>query len=145
MALEERERELARRRMLKGKPSENFTEGEPGEALERVARAVGWSRPTYEKARAVVEAARSDPESYGDLVRTMKEGSVLAAYNEFVRRREMAERRRAARGIELRNLILGDALEEVPRIPDGSVDLLVVDPPYGETETGPRAGGGRRG
>ena len=143
MALEEREREKAASRkkatqIKGGKPpgSEKFTEPEKGEALEKVARAVGWSRPTYEKARAVVEAARSDPESYGDLVRTMEEVSVQAAYNELARRREMAGRKRAAGGTELRNLILGDALEEVPRIPDGSVDLLVVDPPYGETETG---------
>jgi hypothetical protein len=139
MALEEREKEKARERKARpGLPrSEKFAEqGEKGRALEKVARAVGWSRPTYEKARAVVEAARSDPDSYGDLVGTMEEVSVQAAYNELARRRELAERRRAAGGAGPRNLILGDALEEVPRIPDGSVDLLVVDPPYGETETG---------
>jgi len=80
MALEEREKEKARERKARpGLPrSEKFAEqGEKGEALEKVARAVGWSRPTYEKARAVVEAARSDPESYGDLVGTMEEVSVL--------------------------------------------------------------------
>ena len=53
MALEEREKELARERQAKGKEnlpnvkpsSENFSEVEKGRALEKVARAVGWSRP----------------------------------------------------------------------------------------------------
>jgi site-specific DNA-methyltransferase (adenine-specific) len=29
------------------------------------------------------------------------------------------------------NLLLGDCLEEMKKIPDGSVDLIVTDPPYG--------------
>jgi len=48
MALEEREKEKARERKARpGLPrSEKFTEqGDKGEALEKVARAVGWSRP----------------------------------------------------------------------------------------------------
>ena len=31
------------------------------------------------------------------------------------------------------NLILGDCLERMKEIPDGSVDLILTDPPYGTT------------
>jgi hypothetical protein len=96
MALEEKEKELARRRMLKGKPSENFTEGEPGEALEKVARAVGWSRCTYGRAKKVVEVAREDPGRYEDLLGTMEEVSVLAAHGKRLRCRELEGRERGA-------------------------------------------------
>jgi len=139
LAFEEMEKEKAKER--KGRPglprSEKFSEQEEkGEALEKVARIVGWSRPTYEKAKAVVEAAESDPKKYGDLIEAMEAVSVHAAYNELVRRQELEQRKAENRQVELKNLILGDALEKVLEIPDGSVDLLITDPPYGETQTG---------
>jgi len=31
------------------------------------------------------------------------------------------------------NLLLGDCLEEMKKIPDGSIDLVLTDPPYGTT------------
>ena len=31
------------------------------------------------------------------------------------------------------NLMLGDCLERMKEIPDGSVDLILTDPPYGTT------------
>ena len=31
------------------------------------------------------------------------------------------------------NLMLGDSLERMKEIPDGSVDLILTDPPYGTT------------
>ena len=58
-ALEEEERCKARERQLTGKaaerggPSEQFPEGpDKGRAMDRVAEAVGMSRPTLTKARA---------------------------------------------------------------------------------------------
>ena len=41
--------------------------------------------------------------------------------------------------LELNKLILGDCLEKMKDIPDGSVDLIVTDPPYIVNTTG---GGG---
>ena len=32
------------------------------------------------------------------------------------------------------NLMLGDCLERMKEIPDGSVDLILTDPPYGTTD-----------
>lgn len=51
------EREEAKKRMLAGKPSENFTQGTNGRALDKVASVTGLSRPTYTKAKKVVEFA----------------------------------------------------------------------------------------
>ena len=31
------------------------------------------------------------------------------------------------------NLMLGDCLERMKEIPDGSVDMVLADPPYGTT------------
>ena len=31
------------------------------------------------------------------------------------------------------NLMLGDCLERMKEIPDGSVDMILADPPYGTT------------
>ncbi|MBX7071953.1 MAG: hypothetical protein K1X71_02295 [Pirellulales bacterium] len=53
----------------KGKALENFAT--PSRATDKVAQAVGMSRPTYEKAKAVVEAAKADPKAFGDLPKLM--------------------------------------------------------------------------
>ena len=35
--------------------------------------------------------------------------------------------------VNMINLMLGDCLERMKEIPDGSVDLILTDPPYGTT------------
>lgn len=136
LALEERERELAKRRMLKGRPSEKFAEGEPGRALEKVARTVGWSRPTYERAKEVVKAIEDEPEKYGDLKEHLDK-SIESTFNELVRRREIEARMKMSRQApDMKNLLLGDAREKIEEIPDNSVDLLFTDPPYGIAPVG---------
>jgi hypothetical protein len=59
-----------------GKRSENVTDliDQPVRAstfhpqvADEVARALGTSRPTYQRAKAVVAAAEEDPVTYGDL------------------------------------------------------------------------------
>ena len=42
-------------------------------------------------------------------------------------------RRKRTNTIQPNSLILGDCLEEMKRIPDESVDLILTDPPYGTT------------
>lgn len=63
--LEPLEREAARRRRTANLPAqtENFSirEESEGRAIDHVAAAVGMSRPTYEKARKVVQAAEEKP------------------------------------------------------------------------------------
>lgn len=60
-ALEELERPRAEARMKAGKaPSEKFTEGTRGNTGDIVGAAVGMSRPTYERAKLVVEACEDE-------------------------------------------------------------------------------------
>ncbi len=58
----------------------------------QAAAAVGVDRRTYEKAKAVVEAAKADPKRHGDLTTTMdKTGKVSQAYQELKRREKRVE------------------------------------------------------
>ena len=59
----------------------------PVRAADKVAEAVGMSRPTLAKATDVVEAAKADPEHFGDLPAQMDEtGKVDPVHKELVRR-----------------------------------------------------------
>ena len=71
------------------KPSRNFRTGlQPsGRTADAIAAAVGMSGRTLEKAEAVVDAAKEDPEQFGDLPKQMDEtGKVDGAYREMRRR-----------------------------------------------------------
>jgi N6-adenosine-specific RNA methylase IME4 len=87
--VEKRERELAKRRMTLGKIS---TGSESGKARDRIAAPLGVSGRTLEKMRAVIQAAKDDPERYGPHVAQMdRTGKVNAAYR-AVRRAHDEER-----------------------------------------------------
>ena len=59
-----------------------------GHTTDVVGKAVGMSGATYFRAKAVVSAATSDPEQFGDLAKFMDEtGSVLGAHQELQRRK----------------------------------------------------------
>jgi ParB/RepB/Spo0J family partition protein len=84
-ALEPKEQESARERERAGVPSEKFSQGR---ALDKTAAAVGVSRPTLVKAKAVVEAAEAEPERFGNLVELMDDtGRVDRAFRELKRAR----------------------------------------------------------
>jgi ParB family chromosome partitioning protein len=62
-----------------------------GQVRDKVAAAVGMSGRTYDKAKAVVEAAEADPEVNGPLVEEMdRSGNVHAAYTAMVQPEESA-------------------------------------------------------
>jgi hypothetical protein len=64
-------------------------DGANGRAAEKVAQAVGMKRKTYEKAKAVVQAAAEDPKLFGDLPAAMdQKGKVDPVYREMARRQE---------------------------------------------------------
>lgn len=96
-ALETQEKTAARKRQkatLKQGNSrpENFSQRDDqdvaGRASDHVAAAVNWSRPTLEKAVEVVEAAKEDPERYGDLPDQMdRTGKVNGAHSEMRKRK----------------------------------------------------------
>lgn len=94
-ALEPVERAAARERQ--GQRTDLLPEkvtGSAGVALDRVAAAVGMSRPTLARAREVVEAAEREPERFGDVKCKMDStGNVSAAYKDMMAVRRQEERR----------------------------------------------------
>jgi ParB family chromosome partitioning protein len=63
-----------------------------GKTRDKVAEVVGLSGRTYEKAKAVVEAAEKDPERFGRLLNEMDTtGRVGPAYQEMIRRQVMLD------------------------------------------------------
>lgn len=94
--LEPMEKEAARGRqaLLNGKnhASVKFTEAEKGESGNKIAEAVGMSRPTLAKAAAIVQAAEKHPEHYADLREEMdRTGKVSPAYQQLAERQEKPE------------------------------------------------------
>ena len=60
-----------------------------GDTRDKVAKALGVSGKTYEKAKKVVEAAESEPEKFEDIAQRMEEsGKVDPAYRELKSRKE---------------------------------------------------------
>lgn len=85
--IEEQERPAALARMRAGKPYGKVTEG-PVCVADIAAEAVGMSRPTYQRAKEVIDAGRAEPEKFGDLTVKMDEtGNVGGALRELRRRR----------------------------------------------------------
>jgi ParB-like chromosome segregation protein Spo0J len=81
--------------------SEKFSEA--GEAMNQIAKLLGLSRPTLEKATKVVAAARQDNERYGDLVQKMdRTGKVNGAYMQMLQRQGEAPGRAAPAYLSIR-------------------------------------------
>jgi DNA adenine methylase len=118
LALEALEREQARERQgtrtdLPG-PSGKFPEGSRGQTRDKVASAVGMSGRTYERARAIVEAARQEPDKYADLQKHMdRTGKVNGVHRRLVSRRQAEQ-----------------IAQEPPPPPAGTFRVLVADPPW---------------
>lgn len=94
-ALEPLERDAAKQRQAwraeRSTPSGNLPEGEKStrdQSRDRLAEAVGVSGRTLDKICEVVEAAREDPDKFGDLVERMdRTGNVHGAYKRVKRRK----------------------------------------------------------
>lgn len=98
----------------------NFT-GSRGAAMDRVASAVGVSRPTLTKAKAVVDAAEREPALFGDLPDTMdRTGKVDRAYTELRRRQSLAQNEA---------LVANTAPAQVA-ISTDHYQTIVIDPPW---------------
>src|SRR5262249_39520880 len=76
--------------------SGKLPEHDKGDTRDKVGEPVGMSGKTYQKARAVVEAAEEDPEAFGPVAEEMdRTGKVDAAYKK-VKGRARARRPRPA-------------------------------------------------
>ena len=132
-ALEPLEREAAKERSgtrTDLEPPENFT---GGNALDRVASTVGMSRPTYSKAKAIVEAAEAEPETFGDLAERMDAtGSVHGAYKELKKRTKQIAKATPPPDLpdatDRYRLAVADIREY--ELEPASVDFIITDPPY---------------
>lgn len=126
-ALEERERKAAKERQReagganpgKRSGSVKFTEARTErESLSRVAKSVGMSRPTYEKAKDVVKAAKEEPKRFGGL-------------------QEEMDRTKRVSGVarKLKTTKQADAIRNRPLpMPMGPFDVIVADPPWTYTK-----------
>jgi N6-adenosine-specific RNA methylase IME4 len=106
------EREQARaRKAHNGRPGK-LPERQTGDTRDKVAVQLGISGRTYEKARAVVEAASEEPNRFGNLVEEMdRTGKVTGAFRKLVKARD-EERVLALRPVS------------------GKFATLVIDPPW---------------
>jgi N6-adenosine-specific RNA methylase IME4/ParB-like chromosome segregation protein Spo0J len=90
----------------------NLPQAEQGRTRAIIAKRIGLSERTYDKARKVVEAARTAPDTYADLLERMdRSRSVDGAYGELVKRQD---RQRVSRVKAVK----------------GRYRTLIVDPPW---------------
>lgn len=94
-ALVPKEQEAAEERMKSGRPSGKFPKGR---AKGIAAKKVGWSYKTYEKAKAVVKAAKKEPNAFKDLEERLDK-NVHSAFNELKRRQYIKERQKKAENV----------------------------------------------
>lgn len=141
-ALEPREREEAKARKDKhggtAPGKKKNTEGNfpsvKAQSRDKVGRSVGLSGRTYEKAKAVIEAAESDPKAFGEVAAEMdRTGKVDKAYREVKKIEARREAEREAKKIEKetgddQGIRVGDFRDV--KIDPGSASLIFTDPPY---------------
>ena len=111
------ERELAKQRKERSLPKKGqkgfqpvlaSSDADTGKATEKVARTVGLSARTLEKALTVLEKA---PE---EVKKKVRRGQVSINYAyQYVKRQEQAEK-----------------AAETPAMPDGTYDVILADPPW---------------
>lgn len=154
-ALEVRERGKAKERQATGWGDHSGSgklpepEWKRGDTRDKVGAAVGMSGRTYEKAKEVVDAAESKPETFGDLPELMDTKGVDRAFKEVRQRQRRLERIEIAAAVESKRaesilleretwwsknitLLHGDFRTLSDEIADESVDLVFTDPPYNE-------------
>jgi N6-adenosine-specific RNA methylase IME4 len=112
--LEPIERAAAKERMLSGKPCGNFPGG-AGNALDKVGRIIGKDRKTIEKARAVRDAARAEPDKFGKLQMDMDRTGLVNGVFRQLRAVQQAELIRA---------------EPSPLPGNGPYRVLTIDVPF---------------
>lgn len=113
--LEPLEREKAKERQQKsGGANPGSVKFSEPPALDKVASAVGMTRPTLTKAKEVVQAAKREPEKYQPLVAEMdRTGKVNGAHKKLVVMQQAEQIR-----------------QEPPPTPLGPFRVIVVDPPW---------------
>jgi len=109
----------------RGRPKlEDDSVASSNDVLERTAKDLGIPKRTIARARQYDEATAKYPE--------FKKHTVNVALKKYKLEKDKERRTKEAKGLpKLENLILGDCLEELPKLPVKSVDCVIIDPPYG--------------
>jgi ParB family chromosome partitioning protein len=93
-------------------------DGKTGRAGAEAAEAVGMSWPTYKRAKAVIEAAESDPETFGPIAEEMdRTGKITPAYEQLQRAQvseAVPDTTRPGVGVERANEAI-NALKRIPK------------------------------
>lgn len=125
----------------KGAPTGAPLPATPRRAADDVAEEVGVSSRTMQRGKRVQDF---DKEHGTDLVEQMRSGAIqsVASAEKQVKRRRAQIEEQAAREITIDTVLSpdaegdgwkmmhGDFREQLAKLPDGSVDLIVTDPPY---------------
>src|ERR1035437_362465 len=114
-AVEKRERELARQRQTLGKLSTRSEAGKVRDKINKIAAPLGISARTLEKARAVVQAAKAEPQKFNPLLKQRDDtGRVNGVYKRLCVMKQAAQIR-----------------AEPPPLPGrGPYRIIVADPPW---------------
>lgn len=103
---------------------------EKGKTRNLAAKEVNLSGWQYEKGKKILQEA--DPDTKQEW-----EKGELSTHQAYLRVRQAEKRKEIEERIKNNfslppecKIIHGDALEEVKKIPDGSIDLILTDPPY---------------
>ena len=117
--LEPLEKEAAKNRQIElgrthGAPSGNLPEGAKGDSRDAVASKIGMSGKSYEKAKAVIEAAEEEPEKFAALAEEMdRTGKIDGAYK------------------KLKHIKTQDVkAEKASSLPQGIYNVIYADPPW---------------
>jgi len=131
--LEKLERGAAKERQGRRTDLEHSGKLPKSDSRETIAATVGVSGKTYEKAKAVYEAAEQEPETFGRLLEVMDK-SVDKAYRELkqVTKKRTNEETAAAvpPASENYRLIHSPVGELHNHLEANSVDFIITDPPY---------------
>jgi ParB-like chromosome segregation protein Spo0J len=107
-------------------------EPKKGNTRDRVGAALGMSGRTYEKARAVIEAAEEEPKRFGDLVGTMDDKRKVNRAFETLQQRQRAKQResQSCKVAGDMGIQAGDFRKLGDSVADDSLDMIFTDPPY---------------
>ncbi len=105
-----------------------------GKSRDKTAKRAGTGRSRMKQAEEVMAAATAEPEVFGEIATKMDEtGNVSLAHKKMKQTKAKQEREAlAATAPADASVITGDFREAGVGIADGSVDLVLTDPPYAD-------------
>ena len=119
-------------RMKAGKPTPKLGKGR---GTEIIAKALGIGHTSLEKVEKLVDAAERQPEKFKELLDKVDNGKTRLerAYKHVIKREKLQELLQAPITSVIDDSIKsihGEMQNNSLLVPDGSVDIILTDPPY---------------